>query len=589
MGGRGFIALTAASIAIMAAIEAAVSSWTHTYVPELWPYAVTLGALGAALVARALPEPSRGRFLLRHSLLALIAPVSAVHAAGDAASAPATFATWYGLYAFTFALHAVWALWRSAPRIDDGHIVRVLAGVLLVTELVLVPYTTLAIAPEADEPHYLILAQSLAFDRDVDLTNNYRPESYQTFYPGVLRDVHAIEVGPKLYPIRDLGLPIVAALPFALAGRPGVLVLLAVVAAVVVAQIYRLLRELDISPQIAVAATALAGLSHPFHAYSTQIYPEIFLTLLGILTIRLLRRGTSMSIRDAALASTLIALLPWFTTRAWFFGAGLAACLAAFTLLPALTSPHDRRAALYRAAAAVAPGLAIVAALLAFNWSLFELAIPGAGFYLVSDQQQVLNDAPWLGAAGLLFGRVFGLVGRAPIYLVAFVGIAPLLLRMRRHGPAVAALVVSWTAHFLFIASLEHWHSDWSPPSRNLVATIPLLVVAVAIGFETIAHSRRRSILFLPVAAAAGWSLLISLVLGAQPFLRYELPDALRATRATGRLWVLIQDTLGGVDLGRILPSTTRVTDSTGPLVLMWCAIALVLAMWGWRAARHSE
>ena len=72
--------------------------------------------------------------------------------------------------------------------------------------------------------------QSLVFDRDLDLTNNYASQAYREFYPDQLTDIHAIQVGAVAVPIRDLGLPLIGSIPFALGGRAGVLALMALVA-----------------------------------------------------------------------------------------------------------------------------------------------------------------------------------------------------------------------------------------------------------------------------------------------------------------------------------------------------------------------
>jgi len=47
----------------------------------------------------------------------------------------------------------------------------------------------------SDEPHYLIIMQSLTQDHDLDLTNNYASEAYREFIPDELRERHVIQVG----------------------------------------------------------------------------------------------------------------------------------------------------------------------------------------------------------------------------------------------------------------------------------------------------------------------------------------------------------------------------------------------------------
>src|SRR2546430_14744605 len=105
------------------------------------------------------------------------------------------------------------------------------AAELLVPYLAIGPYHNSRMPPASDEPHYLIIMQSLVADHDLDLTNQYDSESYRVFYPDRLPDRHVIQVGPWQYPIRDLGLPLTGAIPFAALGRAGVVALMGLVAA----------------------------------------------------------------------------------------------------------------------------------------------------------------------------------------------------------------------------------------------------------------------------------------------------------------------------------------------------------------------
>jgi hypothetical protein len=50
--------------------------------------------------------------------------------------------------------------------------------------------------PTGDEPHYLLLAQSIVADRDLDVENNYTRRDYAPYYPG--------ELEPHWY-VRGLG------------------------------------------------------------------------------------------------------------------------------------------------------------------------------------------------------------------------------------------------------------------------------------------------------------------------------------------------------------------------------------------------
>ena len=45
------------------------------------------------------------------------------------------------------------------------------------------------VSVSGDEPHYLMITQSLLYDGDLDLQNNFDRKEYQAYYPGTLRNV----------------------------------------------------------------------------------------------------------------------------------------------------------------------------------------------------------------------------------------------------------------------------------------------------------------------------------------------------------------------------------------------------------------
>src|SRR5256885_5601905 len=138
-------------------------------------------------------------------------------------------------------------------------------------------------APTAsDEPHYMIIVQSIVFDHDLDLANDYAGQRYYEFYPEPLPDVHGIHVGNAIYSLRDMGLPVLAVIPYALAGRTGVLVLICVFGAVLAAQLYLLLRDLAFDRRIAFLAVAATVFVHPFLTYTTQIYPDLIAAVMFV-------------------------------------------------------------------------------------------------------------------------------------------------------------------------------------------------------------------------------------------------------------------------------------------------------------------
>jgi len=206
--------------------------------------------------------------------------------------------------------------------------------------------------------------------------------------------------------------------------------------------------------------------------------------------------------------------------------------------------------------------------------------MPGAGYFIVRDQQQVLTFAPHLGALGLLFDRVFGLVPRAPIYLLAAFGVVPLL---RRPSPALVALLLGWAAYFAFIADIAYWWADGSPPSRYLLAGTPFLVVTLAAALE-----RARGAVWsaaVPLLAAA--SLFIAYVYAVLPDIRYDLALEIRASGSEGGLFTF----LGRIvrpDPAALWPSLVRAASLDLVVAAAWLVVVVVVLVQSARIERRQ-
>ncbi|MDQ2914616.1 MAG: hypothetical protein M3T56_15385 [Chloroflexota bacterium] len=582
----GFVAANAVALSIV--IIAVVQPWVADLgdVPRslaiLWlPAALAIATGLAAVIGLHLDPERRLGFFARHFALYLVAPL--VLLGMRSLFIPDTelgFA--YLLVAVGVAVNSVHALWTVIPHLRDVPAAALLGATMLATALVVLPYDRTLAPTASDEPHYMVIVQSIVFDHDLDLANDYAGQRYYEFYPEPLPDVHGIHVGNAIYSLRDMGLPVLTVIPYAVAGRTGVLTLICLFGALLAAQLYLLLRDLAFDRRIALLAVAVTVFVHPFLTYTTQIYPDLIAALMFVTVVRLIRHGTATPLRNLALASAFVGTLPWLTTRAWFVAIGLGLVIAYVALWP-------RRDLVRRLLAAALPFTALVLLLCYLNWRLFGWFIPGAGYFLIRDQQEILNYAPQSGVPGLLFDRAFGLVPRAPVYLLVFIGAASLWRRRRMYGTPLAALVLGWGFYFLYIADIVTWHADGGPPSRYLLAGLPFLVVAVAGGLETVLASagRLRTALLVFTGVAVWWSAFVAFVYAVLPDLRYEYMPQIRDGNPV-RLWL----ELGRVirpDVQTAFPSFYGHEAATIFLALVWVAIAVFLGAIDYVTTRRRQ
>lgn len=541
------------------------------------PWAIALEATAALVVWRGLGRPRLGRL----AWLAALPLVTAAHAAALAVLVPTVeserppFAIAYLATLVIATLLVLALLWRDVAQLTDRRAAWLIGVAVLAFSLGVLPYVRTVQPTASDEPHYLIITQSLVLDHDLDLANDYGGTRYRAFYEDTLRETHGIQVGARVYSIRDLGLPILAVPAFALAGRTGVLALVCLAGALLAVVLFLLVRAFGVRPRPALVTVGAAALLHPLSTYTTQVSPELFAALLFALAAYALRRGAASTPRSLAIASAAAGLIGIFTTRGWLLSAGVGLCVAYWSLRPFGTR---------RLAAGALPFLALVLASSLGNCLMFPTAdgrgcsfMPSAGYFLLKDQQQVLTFAPQVGLTGLLFDRTFGLLSHVPLYLLSFAGIPRLVARWRAGSAAAAPLVLGWLLLSASIASIAYWWADGAPPSRYLVAGMPLWVVTLGLGFEALAAYPRR------VGAAARcalgtWSAAVTAVFLYNPALRSDLAADIARTGSPGQLWLQVR-TWFHVNLGLLFPSLVNVrADSVVESALWWLVCAAVLA-----------
>ncbi|MGH2763561.1 MAG: hypothetical protein ACRDL0_16920 [Thermoleophilaceae bacterium] len=386
-----------------------------------------------------------------------------------------------------------------------------------------------------DEPHYLLAAESLLDDQDVDVKDEYAARAYDDFYPYDLNR-HGSETDGRLNEPHGVGFPLLILPAYAVgeavdAGEGGALAVelfLAAVAALALALAYRLALRVVPDPWALWAALAV-GLSPPFLAYGSAVYPELgagaALAGAALLAVRL---DSKPGWRAAFGCFALLGALPWLGTK--FVLPGLV--IGAFA---ARTLWRSRQRTL--AVGSVELSLFSVALYVGINEALYGGPTP----YSADVEGQTATDASFPAGyldrayrlVALFLDREYGLLRWAPLFALVFVGLwwlwRSLRDRLARAVPGLreieltAGLCAAALGAQLVVAGLlaPTMFGFWFPP-RHLLASLPLAVPLVAWGLR---HAPRAGAALGALTVAASVWLYVHVRWAGGSFVT-ERPDA---------------------------------------------------------------
>jgi hypothetical protein len=327
-----------------------------------------------------------------------------------------------------------------------------------------------------DEPHYLIISQSLLADGDLRIENNHRRAEYRAFTRETLPPDY-LQRGKdgEIYSSHAPGLAALLLPAYAVGGAPGAIVMMALLAALATAAVYEL--GLIVGGVGAASATAvIVGLTVPFVPYAWSVFPDMAgAAIVAWAAVWVMQPGTVAPARWA-MRGALIATLPWLHTKFVVFTAGFAVLF--------LWRVRRQVAA---AVAFVAPIVAASVAWLLFFYVIYGTPNPLAPFGSYARESVKLAFVP-RSVFGLLFDQKFGLLTYAPIYAIVPFGVA-LGVRHSKWRWEIASLTAIAATFVLSSARFYVWWGGWSAPARYLVPVLPLVAPAIAVA---LVHAQRK-------------------------------------------------------------------------------------------------
>lgn len=330
-----------------------------------------------------------------------------------------------------------------------------------------------------DEGHYLVQAQSLHDDGDLDLRNNLGMVE-----PGDLADVAHISPasrGGRWYSFHFSVLCFLLAPTWghALIWRHGVLGLLGGLG---VAGVYLLGCALGASRRSSMLSAILMGGSTFWVIYSCRALPEVLgatVAVYGGVAIAWQKRYPWQS---ALLGMACIGVLPWVYIRF----APLAVMLGGLYGLASLTAGGGGRSRLRLLVAA----LGVLTAWLAFAGIQSRMYAGGT----VAPVASVFMADPSGVWQVLVSSR--GVLVACPVFLVALINVLVLLKDQTTRGVA-AGILLCFAGIWLTSCTARDWWGGATLPGRFLLVTLPLLMAGLAVALDR-APSGVRFMAFYP-------------------------------------------------------------------------------------------
>jgi hypothetical protein len=422
--------------------------------------------------------------------------------------------------------------------------------------------------PGGDEPHYLVITQSLLEDGDLRIENNHSRRGYAAYFAGDLRpDYIARGRDGAIYSIHPIGLPLLVAPAFAVAGYPGVVWLLVIVAAAGATLLWSVARKVSGSASGATTAWLAVAGSTPFVLLGFSVYPEITAAGCALAALCWPGREDGDPVRTWCLRGLAVALLPWLGTKYAPMSAVIVAALALRAWRTESTT---------RLVAAAIPWTVSVACWLAFFDIVWGTPLPTAP-YGAATQTSLRNLL--VGGPALFVDQEYGVFAYAPALMLALPGLWCLWRdggSARRLGVEIALATGALAAT---VGAYQMWWGGSAAPGRQVGAALLLLGVPIArwtahVAAEPLRRALVRALVLIGLAVS------LAMVVGRAGLLVANGRDG------TSQLL----EWLGpGHELARALPSAIAMRDRPAVffgVVAIWLAAALAAS---WLARRWRQ
>jgi hypothetical protein len=422
-----------------------------------------------------------------------------------------------------------------------------------------------------DEPHYLIMADSLLTDRSFELRQAYERDAETRAIFGRIAP-HMLQVGDRWMPYHTPGLSMLIALPQVVGGERGVRLALLLLAIGLPWSLALWLRR-QVGIPDAAWLTVGVTVCTPLLLGATRVFPDLPAGVIAVACALWLMERAGRDASAAACVATGLAsgFLAWLNVK--YYGTSAVLLVGLLVVGAAEARGGRKKPALLAAAAGLCLAL-VVGALLEFNRWAYGPWFGGR------ETREIAASLPRAAEMflGLHFDQSQGLFVRNPL-LLAGVLLLPSFVRRR---PVAAGFWALLYLSLILPNALEMArYGGGAPTARFTWSALWLWAVPIGVGLRWAPRLRR----FVPAAVVVA--------------LAYQAALAIRWLPAPGTLYPVLaeqldkRDSLFAVGLRPFLPSFYFWDFSSfwtyGPNVAAYAVTLALFAVGWWLACRPVE
>jgi len=307
-----------------------------------------------------------------------------------------------------------------------------------------------------DEPIYLAIAHSITYDHSLNMQKfladkQWQTTKYEKAFDTSLKEWVLTPPAPQAkqgaeFSVHNFGYPLVIALPYYFFGRLGVVILMEIIGALIAVNIYYLCRRTGASNKLSFFVSLAMALTLPLAIYSFLSFSDLLAALLISYAFRF---------ENSWLSLAAIAYLPFIKVK-YIFQA---------IIFAALYWVNNKQKKL------IVPIVGIGLILLCLS---FKFMYGSFSPFVIKDATGGFGNIT--GLSGLLVDWRVGLISHAPYYLFVFPGLFYFWLKNKKMFWQWLAIVAPY---YLMVGLYGAWCGDHAPPSRHLVAIIPLFALPI--------------------------------------------------------------------------------------------------------------